>query len=1074
MTTFRILSLFAASLSLSAGDGPSREAAITEAQLLETVGANLPQTVSFNEHIQPLLSEYCYHCHGPDSGTREPKDNPLRLDRPEEAFVLRENGKPVILKGKPAESELLKRMHAEDPDVIMPPPKSHKTMKPEEIALIERWIEQGAEYEPHWAFAPVVKPAPPAAGDGWAANLIDRFIAEELDEHGMSPNPPENSRRFYRRLHLDLTGLPPAPDVVDAFAKASATDFQVAVEKAADELLATTASAENFARHWLDAARYADTHGIHIDNYRAIWPYRDWVIRAFKNNMPWDQFTTEQMAGDMLPDRTLDQLVATGFGRCLATTGEGGAIGEEYDAIYAKDRVETVSAIWLGLTTGCASCHDHKFDPVSTKEFYQLAAFFRNTPMTSLDGNSADHPPNVFVPLLEDRANWDRLTKQIKSVTKELDVRKKAGVAEWDQWQKNPVFHYGRSIDFTLAIELTFNEPDGPLRGFVDKQPREWPVEVKRVDGPFGKAPVISDQAIDLGDIGTFSRADEITLGGYFRTEGETTGTLIGRVDPTNNQRGWELSLNNGKPVFLVCDSWDKAATRLVAGQKLESGKWHHIMITFNGKVGSHQAVTLYIDGKKVSAGPDPNTVGGTIESNVPLRLGARYGEEPKFTAAVAMQDFRFYRRLLSPQEIAELPEQIRYNQVVSVPPDKRTKEETELLKKYYFTHVDGPSLEILKRRDQLEAERHVLRDRGSVSLIMEEKKDEPFAHVLKRGVYTDKGEMVTPNTPAVLPPMPTDAPKNRLGLARWLNDPANPLPARVTMNRTWHYLFGTGIVESNSDFGIMGSRPSHPKLLDWLAAEFVESKWNHRHMIKLMVTSAAYRQSGKVTPEKLEKDPFNRLLARGPRVRLDAEPVRDLALAASGLLSLKTGGPSVKPYQPEGIWESVAMPQSNTRTYRQDSGESLYRRSLYTTWKRTAAPPTMEIFNAPTRESFCVRRDRTNTPLQALALMNDPQFVEASRELAALAITFSSDADARIDFITLRLLSRVFDDDERKMLHASLAAMLETYRAKPEDAGKLITTGAKPPPQDIDSAELAAWTLVTSQVLNLDETITR
>ncbi len=336
----------------------------------ETAESALPATVSFNEHIQPVLSEYCYHCHGPDSGTREPKSEPLRLDRVEDAFALRQSGNPVITKGNPSESKVFQLINSADPDMVMPPPKSHKTMKPEEIALIKRWIEQGAEYEIHWAFAPIKKPDLPAAGEGWAANPIDRFIAEKLGRSGLDPNPPEDFRRFYRRMHLDLTGLPPAPASVDAFVAAADTDPQAAIEDAADDLLATTASAEHFARHWLDAARYADTHGIHIDNYRAIWPYRDWVIRAFRENMPWDQFTTEQIAGDLLPNRSLDQLVATGFGRCLATTGEGGAIAEEYDAIYAKDRVETVSAIWLGLTTGCAACHDHKFDPVSTREFY--------------------------------------------------------------------------------------------------------------------------------------------------------------------------------------------------------------------------------------------------------------------------------------------------------------------------------------------------------------------------------------------------------------------------------------------------------------------------------------------------------------------------------------------------------------------------------------------------------------------------------------------------------------------------------------------------------------------------------
>jgi hypothetical protein len=1073
---FRLFPAVFVVLALAACERPpTRSAApVEEAPQVEMVSAELPQTVSFNEHIQPVLSEYCYHCHGPDSGTREPKSEPLRLDRPEDAFAIRENGLPAIIKGKPAESEVVKRMHLTDPEMIMPPPKSHKVMKAEEIALIERWIEQGAEYEPHWAFAAVVKPEPPAAGDGWAANPIDRFIAEKLEEKGLKPNPPEDARRFYRRLHLDLTVLPPAPEAVEDFVTASAAGFQAAVEKAADELLATTASAEHFARHWLDAARYADTHGIHIDNYRAIWPYRDWVIQAFKNNMPWDQFTTEQIAGDMLPNRSLDQLVATGFSRCLATTGEGGAIGEEYDAIYAKDRVETVSAIWLGLTTGCASCHDHKFDPVSTREFYQLAAFFRNTPMSSLDGNRADHPPNVFVPLPPDRERWTAISTEISDVEKLMAEREKSSRPDFEAWLANASIAPDRSIDSSLHLHLPLAESEGPLRGFVDGQPREWPFESERIEAPFGKAPVISKSPLELGDIAGFSRSDKVTFGCFIRVEGKPSGAVIARMNPAESFRGWDLHLLKGQPAYHVIDSWDKAANKVVAQSPLKPGEWHHVMVTFNGAISGHQASAIYVNGKRAKSQIDPNTVGGNIETQVPLRLGSRHGGDSALDGKVAIQDFRFYRRLLEEKEIAAISANSLLQHIIALPPAQRTAEQIKSIQQYFLANIDAPSREIRAKLDTLKTEQRELQSRGSVSLVMEEKKEEPFAHILNRGVYTDKGEKVTPDTPAVLPPMPADAPKNRLGLARWINDPANPLPARVTMNRTWYYFFGTGIVESNSDFGIMGSRPSHPKLLDWLAAEFVESKWNYRHMIKLMVTSAAYRQSGKVTPEKLEKDPFNRLLARGPRVRLDAEPVRDLALAASGLLSQKTGGPPVKPYQPEGIWEAVAMPQSNTRTYKQDSGESLYRRSLYTMWKRTAAPATMEIFNAPTREAFCVQRDRTNTPLQALALMNDPQFVEASRELAALAIKSSTDADGRIDFITRRLLSRVFDDDERKVARDSLAAMLETYRAKPEDAGKLITTGAKPPPQDIDPAELAAWTLVASQILNLDETITR
>ena len=1040
----------------------------------ELIAASLPQAVSFNEHIQPILSEYCYHCHGPDSGTREPKSEPLRLDRPEDAFALREDGKPAIIKGDPAQSPIVRRMHSSDPELIMPPPQSHKTMTAAEIALIERWIEQGAEYQPHWAFSPIKKPDLPDAGADWAANPIDRFIAEKLAEAGLKPNQPEDLRRFYRRLHLDLTGLPPSPESVDAFLQNAGSGLQAAIEKAADDLLATTASAEHFARHWLDAARYADTHGIHIDNYRAIWPYRDWVIRAFKDNMPWDQFTTEQLAGDMLPDRTLDQLVATGFSRCLATTGEGGAISEEYDAIYAQDRVETVSAIWLGLTTGCAACHDHKFDPVSIQEFYSLAAFFRNTTMAAMDVNSAEHPPNVFVPLPEDRERWTSLANEISEHEKQLAAREKAALPEFEPWLANASITLDRSIDSTLAIHLPLAGNEGPLRGMVDGQAREWPVELARIDGPFDKASVISGTPVDLGDIGGFSRGEQVTFGGFIRIEGAPTGSVIARMNPAQSHRGWDLYLEEGKPACHVIDSWDKAANKLVAPDVLKPDTWHHVMVTFDGKASGHEASAIYVDGKRVNAAAAPNSVGGNIETHVPLRLGSREGGDSQLNGKVALQDFRFYRRVLAAEEIAGISTNSLLQHIAGLPPEQRTKEQTDSLYHYFISNIDGPSREIRTALDKLGSEQRGLRARGSVSLVMEEKKEEPFAHVLNRGVYSNLGEKVAPATPAVLPPLPEGAPKNRLGLAQWLNDPANPLPARVTMNRAWYYFFGTGIVESNSDFGVMGARPSHPKLLDWLAAEFIGSKWDHRHMLKQIVTSATYRQSGKVTPEKLEKDPSNKLLARGPRIRLDAEPIRDLVLAASGMLSDKVGGPPVKPYQPEGIWEAVAMPQSNTRHYSQDSGEALYRRSLYTMWKRSAPPATMEIFNAPTREKFCVRRDRTNTPLQALALMNDPQFVEASRELATLAIRSSSDANARIDFITLRLTARTPDAEERAIIHDSLDAMLRIFRDKPEDAVKLIRTGEKPPAGDIDAPQLAAWTMIASQILNLDETITR
>jgi len=1036
------------------------------------VPITLPAEVTFNEHIQPILSENCYHCHGPDSGTRKPKDAPLRLDRVDEAFKPRENGKPVIIKGDSAASELVKLIHSDDPKEIMPPPESHKTLSPREIALLEKWIQQGAKYEPHWSFASLSRPAVPNAGAD-SKNPIDQFIAAKLETVGLKPNPSEEARRFHRRLSLDLTGLPPSPESTDAFVKRYEADADKAVSDETKAMMATTACAEQLTRHWLDAARYADTHGIHIDNYRSIWPYRDWVINAFKSNMPWDQFTIEQIAGDLMPNRTLDQQVATGFSRCLATTGEGGAIGEEYDAIYAKDRVDTTSAIWLGLTTGCAACHDHKFDPISQKDFYSMTAFFRNTPMSSLDGNNAEHPPNVFVPAAEDRPRWNQLDAEIASTTKQLADRKAAAKADFEKWLPTASLQFVPESDPALEISLPLNEPDGPVRGLVKGQAREWPAAPNRIEGPLGKAVVVSDTPIDLGDIASFGRKEKITYGGFIRVEGQPTGAVFARMNAGPTYKGWDLYLQAGTPAAHVIDTWEGAANKLTGTSPLEPGKWQHVMVTFDGSKPSGRAMTLYVDGVAQKGQLAPNSLGNDIEANVPFILGSRASGDSKLTAPVGLQDFRFYRRLLSTGEIGSIANNGMIRQLISIPDAQRTQEQKDKLYPYYLAQIDGPARQLDEKLDELKEEQEAMRSRGAVSLVMEEKADEPFANILIRGVYSAKGDRVTPATPAALPPMPKGAPNNRLGLAKWLIDPANPLPARVTMNRTWYYFFGTGIVETTEDFGVMGARPSHMQLLDWLASEFIGSKWDYRHMIELMVTSRTYRQSATISPEKLDKDPLNRLLSRGPRNRLDAEQLRDLALSSSDLLSTKVGGPSVRPYQPEGLWEAVAMDQSNTRFYKQDSGESLYRRSLYTFWKRTAAPASMEILNAPTREVFCVRRDRTDTPLQALVVLNDPQFVEAARQLAARAIAASPDIDQRVDYITKRLLDRVATPNERKIIRSSFDQLFADYTAKPDEAAKLLKVGETPAPA-VAPPELAAWTMIASQILNLDETLTR
>ena len=1038
----------------------------------------LPEKVSFNEHIQPILSEYCYHCHGPDAGTRKPDKEPLRLDIEEHAFAMRDAGAPVIIKGKPAESELVRliRLKHDDPEV-MPPKESHKTMGEREIAMLEKWIEQGAEYEDHWSYEAVSRPEAPK--NDWSDKPVDGFIFEKLAEAGLEPNPTDDARRFHRRLSLDLTGLPPEPAETDSFVAAYEKDAEAAVSAEADRMLESIQSAEHFARHWLDAARYADTHGIHIDNYRAIWPYRDWVVRAFHQNMKWDQFTTEQLAGDLIPDRTLDQHVATGFLRSLATTGEGGAIPEEYEAIYATDRVDTMSGIWLGLTASCASCHDHKFDPFSQKEFFQFAAFFRNNTMKALDGNNAEHAPSIFVPINEDREKWAQVQSSLKDADARIAARRKAADPDFKAWIATAGQSAAQETDSTLAIHLPLTEAAGNIKGIVDGQPQEWQAAPARIDGPLGKAITVTGPEIPLGDIGNFSRGDQVSYGGFIRIDGKkvdgATGTVIGKMDPANGYRGWDLYLENGRPGAHIIDSWEKSANKVVSPTPLTPGTWHHVMIVFDGTLAGHQTMSVYVDGKRVGANPDPNTVGGTIETPVALRLGSREGGQSKLTGNVAFQDFRFYRKKLTEAEISQLANNKMISVWAAIPEAQRTKEQNTALFEHFITAVDAPSLEILREKDKLKAEEAAIRARGSASLVFEEiKGQEPFAHILERGAYASKGEKVFPNTPAMLPPMPEGAPKNRFGLAKWINDPKNPLPARVTMNRLWANFFGIGIVESAGDFGIMGARPTHPKLLDWLAAEFVSSGWDYRHMAKTIATSKAYRQSGAITPEKLEKDHANRLISRGPRVRLDAEQLRDLSLAAAGSLSKKVGGAPVKPYQPEGIWEAVAMPQSNTKNYKQDTGEALYRRSIYTFWKRTAAPPTMEILDAPTRETFCLQRGRTNTPLQALALMNDPQFVEASRNLAAKALSEQKEFDARLDLISLRLLSRKLDTAEKDVVKDTLDTALAHYTAKPEEARLAIATGETKAPETIPAPELAAWSLVASQLFNLDETVTR
>jgi hypothetical protein len=836
-------------------------------------------------------------------------------------------------------------------------------------------------------------------------------------------------------------------------------------------MLASDASAEHFARLWLDAVRYADTQGIHLDFARSIWPYRDWVIAALKANMPFDQFTLEQIAGDLLPGATERQKIASGYNRVLETTSEGGAIPDEYAAIYAKDRVDTTAAVWLGLTTGCATCHDHKFDPITMKEFYSLTAFFRNGTSSILDGPNGNNAPMLFVPAKEDAAQWTELERAIARTKQSIAARRREAGPAFEKWlaraKSKPE---SRPIGLEPLLRLPLTESNGPCRGEAQGKRIQWSGESERRAGLFGPAPLLTGAAVENA-APVLARAGQASYGAFVYLEDRPSGAVISRMNSAAGFRGWDLFLSEGRPIVHIIDQYPDKALKITANQPLKPGRWHHLLAVFDGRRAGADALALYVDGLRAEVEVNNNNLGSNIFADVPLRLGARSGKDGPAEALsggrVFLQDFRFYDKALRPEEAARLA-----LAGLARGPDGS---EDAALNDLYLVAYDRPSQKLAAESAGQETAEERMRKRGATTLVMEERKDtKPTAYILLRGNYANKGEEVSAATPAALPPMPPEAPRNRLGLARWIMSRQDPLVARVTVNRLWAQLFGLGLVETTEDFGIMGARPSDQELLDWLAVEFMESGWNFRQMVKTMVMSATYRQSEAVSPEKLEKDPRNIWLSRGPHLRLDAEEIRDEALAASGLLVQKVGGPPVKPYQPEGVWEAVAMEQSDTRFYKQDNGPALYRRSLYTYWKRTAPPPNMEILNAPSREVFCTRRERTDTPLQALVTLNDPQFVEAARHLAARALGSSRDFDSRLDCVTEPLLSRRLAPGERAVIRKLEQDACKNYQNNPADAHALLLVGESKTDKTLPPAELAAWTLVASEIFNLDEALTK
>ncbi|MFM8633269.1 MAG: DUF1553 domain-containing protein [Planctomycetia bacterium] len=1032
--------------------------------------------LSYNEHIRPILVENCFGCHGADSAGRKAD---LRLDDRDAAV---ESG--AIAPGDPDSSVALDRIFSDDPEEVMPPPAVKKVLSHEQKELLKRWIAEGAEYQPHWSFIPPKRPELPAVRNkAWVRNPIDSFILARLEKEGLAPAAEADRRTLARRLALDLTGLPPEPAVVDAFVADPHPD---AYERLVDALLASLEWGEHRGRHWLDYARYADTHGIHFDNYREMWTYRQWVVNAFNRNMPFDQFTILQLAGDLVsnhgpnasPEQILDNKVASGFNRCNMTTNEGGVIAEEYLVLYTRDRTETTSAVWLGLTTGCAVCHDHKFDPLSQKEFYELSAFFNNTTQAAMDGNIHDTPPILPVPRVEDRPRFAALEREIPATKTAAADRRKTARPEFDAWVKGltPEIARRTAPQDTPALEMPLAEgKDAATRIRQGGKEIDLPLVLGKdstwKEGPGGRPSLLLHGVVaELPNVGDVEFDQSFAVAFQVQCdEFERPGGIVARCTPGDNRRGWTVYADQRRIAIDIAHEGSENTLRVTADKQLKPDQWTHVAVSYDGS-GTAAGVSIFYDGTAMPKRTlKDNLQKRTVRVEAPLTVGGRSGGD--FPAqGIGLADLSIWGRSLSASEIMRLSIEPTFADVLKLPADERPRAADGLLE-WWFTTLDASYQSIMATLAGLESEEAAIRKRGTVAHVMNEKNEMAKAHILDRGEYDKRKDEVKPDTPDILPPFPEHLPKNRLGLAQWLLLQEHPLTARVTVNRFWQEVFGTGLVRSSGDFGVTGELPSHPELLDWLAIEFVESGWDVKKLFKLMVSSAAYRQSAAATPEKLAKDNANRLLSRGPRFRMDAEMVRDHALAASGLLVRQIGGPSVKPYQPDGVWEAVSM-GGNTNRYQRDKGENVYRRSMYWFWKRSAPPASMDIFNAPSRESCCVKRERTNTPLQALVTLNDPQFVEAARALADRALEVAGDTDeSRIEFITKRLIGRPFTSDEVAVVKQSLADLAAWYKDHPDEAKQLIVVGDSKP-RAADPIQLASWTMLTNQLMNLDEVL--
>lgn len=1007
--------------------------------------------MDFSRDIRPILSNTCFKCHGPDEAERQAG---LRLDTPDGATAKLDSGEVAIQPGSLPASALYQRITSDDPDLRMPPPDEEKQLTADQIKAIGRWISSGASWQQHWSFVAPQRPAvPQVAGAAAEQNPIDAFIQAKLKREKLKPSAEADKVTLIRRVTLDLTGLPPTPQEVDAFLK---DESPQAYERLVNRLLQSPRYGEHMARYWLDAARYGDTHGLHLDNERSLWPYREWVIDSFNNNKPFDEFTIEQLGGDLLENPTLEQRVATGFNRCNVTTSEGGSIAEEYRVRYAVDRVETTATVWMGLTAGCAVCHDHKYDPISQREFYGLFAFFNNVTENPMDGNALLPPPTLKLPTEEHNEELKKLNTELAALNKQISDR--LAKVEYvdpqaDQTEEADKPQSRKREDF---VWIEDDVPQGA------KKQGNWNL-VSAPDFPVFSGKHASRETGNGMTQHFFTQAPQpLVVGG-----GDTLFAYV-FLDLLDPPKQIMLQFNDG--------TWEHRAF------------WGEDQITFGtaGTPGRFAAGELpelnawvRLEVKAADVGLKPGT---KLNGWAFTQFGGTVTWDKAGIVTRTPQDAADQKSLIAweaaiKSNLRSLPTDIQ--NVLKIKPEDRKPGQQQQVLHYFLQHVYTPLKEELapinEQHKKLTDAIAAVEKSIPSTMVMADMPQPRETFVLLRGQYDKPGDKVEAGVPAVLPPLPADAPRNRLTLARWLVDPSHPLTARVTVNRFWQQYFGQGLVETAEDFGSQGAWPTHPELLDFLAVEFIESGWDVKHMQRLIVTSATYRQSSEVTPQLQQRDPQNLFLARGPRFRLDAETIRDQALYVSGLLIERQGGKSVKPYQPEGLWEAVGYTNSNTANFVQDHGDALYRRSMYTFWKRTSPPPSMSAFDAPSREACTVRRARTNTPLQALCLMNDVQYVEAARHFAERIIESGGDsADARLQYAFRLVVSRKPSARELSTLQRFYESMAARYAGDKEAASALLSQGESPRDESLPAEEVATWTMVANLLLNLNETITK